>query len=68
MFVSIRSLLSQDGSSVDQFPLSKHVRSLSPTITKPSSQVWVATEPKVVKGAVVSPLSGVPGSPQSMTK
>ena len=67
IIIIVQSLLSQDGSGADQFPLSKHIRSSAPTSTKPSSQEWVITESKVVLIPVVAPLSGMPGSPQLMT-
>jgi len=38
----------------------------APTSAKPSLQVWLTTDPKVVD-LIVLPLAGVPGSPQSIT-
>ena len=58
------------GSDHTPFDKSSNMHSLwsAPSSIKPTSQVWVTTDPKVVDVPVVLPLIGIPGSPQSMTK
>ena len=58
----------QTGNGSDQFPSGKHSRWFAPSRLYPTSQVWLTIEPNVVDVPIVSPLMGMPGSPQSITK
>ena len=58
----------QFGRGADHMPLAKHSLSASPLSKKPPLQAWVTTDPKVVDVPVVVPSTGVPASPQSITK
>ena len=56
-----------DHTPIDRLSLNTHSLSSSPLSTKPGSHVWVTTDPNVLESPVVVPLSGIPGSPQTMT-
>ena len=62
-------LLSHVGRGGDHMPVvpSGDIHSLwsAPSSTKPSLQVWLTTDSKVVDVPIVLPLAGIPGSPQS---
>ena len=57
-----------DHTPIDGSSLNTHSLSSAPLSIKPTSHVWVTTDPNVVEFPIVVPLSGIPGSPQLITK
>ena len=62
------NLLSHVGSDPDQLWFTKHSLWDVPISSYPISQVWFIIDPNVKLLPMVFPFSGVPGSPQSLTK
>ena len=67
LFLVKTDLPVQFGRGADHMAFDKHSLRVAPLSKKPSLQVWVTTDPKVVDVPVVVPLSGIPASPQSIT-
>ena len=56
-----------DHTPIDGSSLNTHSLTSAPSSIKSGSHVWVTTDPNVLESPVVVPLSGIPGSPQTMT-